>query len=226
MAELTRTRSMQDVVTKKKIAKADGGVEARAELLKYVRSHGGQRVIHSILIANNGMAATKSMLSMREWAYDTFGNERALSFVAMASSQDLDANAEFVRLADRVVVPVDRDRVDLAHPAAPVPVVPRNRVAEVVERAVVRGATGADERAYALAVGAPLAPTAARADGRHGLLDGRPRQRRLLQQLRAEEVGRRVGHIRLVEPEVVRAVARVGAVRREALREPLGLALA
>ena len=87
MAELTRTRSMQDVVTKKKIAKADGGVEARAELLKYVRSHGGQRVIHSILIANNGMAATKSIISMREWAFETFGNERALSFVTQAGTR-------------------------------------------------------------------------------------------------------------------------------------------
>ena len=93
MAELARTGSMRELVTKKKIAKADGGVEARAKLMEYVRAHGGQRVIHSILIANNGMAATKSIISMREWAFETFGNERALSFVAMASSQDLDANA-------------------------------------------------------------------------------------------------------------------------------------
>merc|ERR1719424_142604 len=49
------------------------------------------------------MAATKCIMSMRQWAYDTLGDSKALTFVAMASGQDLDANAEFVRLADRVI---------------------------------------------------------------------------------------------------------------------------
>ena len=49
------------------------------------------------------MAATKAMLSLREFAFDVLGDAKALTFVAMASGQDLDANAEFVRLADRVV---------------------------------------------------------------------------------------------------------------------------
>ena len=49
------------------------------------------------------MAATKAMLSLREFAFDVSGDAKALTFVAMASGQDLDANAEFVRLADRVV---------------------------------------------------------------------------------------------------------------------------
>ena len=56
-----------------------------------------------MLIANNGMAATKSIMSMRRWAYLELGDERALSFVAMATPEDLNANAEFVRLADEYV---------------------------------------------------------------------------------------------------------------------------
>ena len=44
-----------------------------------------------------------AMLSLREFAFDVLGDAKALTFVAMASGQDLDANAEFVRLADRVV---------------------------------------------------------------------------------------------------------------------------
>eukprot|EP01033_Poteriospumella_lacustris_P003046 gene3046-2231_t len=64
---------------------------------------GGKRVIQRILIANNGMAATKSILSMRQWAYTVLGDERAIEFVAMATRDDLNANAEFIRLADTFV---------------------------------------------------------------------------------------------------------------------------
>ena len=49
------------------------------------------------------MAATKSILSMRQWAYMELGDERAVQFVAMATPEDLKANAEFVRLADSFV---------------------------------------------------------------------------------------------------------------------------
>ena len=69
----------------------------------YVKSRGGDRVIRKVLIANNGMAATKSILSMRQWAYMELGDERAITFVAMATPEDLRANAEFVRLADSFV---------------------------------------------------------------------------------------------------------------------------
>lgn len=66
----------------------------------FVKARGGDRVIKKVLIANNGMAATKSIMSMRQWAYMTFGDERAIQFVAMATPEDLKANAEFIRLAD------------------------------------------------------------------------------------------------------------------------------
>jgi len=70
---------------------------------EYVKSRGGNRVIKKVLIANNGMAAAKSILSMRQWAYMEFGDERAVQFVAMATPEDLKANAEFIRLADSFV---------------------------------------------------------------------------------------------------------------------------
>ena len=69
----------------------------------YVKSRGGDRPIRKILIANNGMAATKSILSMRQWAYMELGDEKAIQFVAMATPEDLKANAEFIRLADSFV---------------------------------------------------------------------------------------------------------------------------
>ena len=73
------------------------------ELEEYVKIRGGDRVIRKVLIANNGMAATKSIMSMRQWAYMEFGDERVIQFVAMATPEDLKANAEFVRLADSFV---------------------------------------------------------------------------------------------------------------------------
>lgn len=46
----------------------------RAEIERFVDKAGGKRVIQRILIANNGMAATKAILSIRQWAYITFGD--------------------------------------------------------------------------------------------------------------------------------------------------------
>ena len=78
-------------------------VNKRDNVAKFVEKMGGKRTIQRILIANNGMAATKAILSMRQWAYVTLGDERAIEFVAMATRDDLNANAEFIRLADTFV---------------------------------------------------------------------------------------------------------------------------
>ena len=56
-----------------------------------------------MLIANNGIAAVKEIRSVRKWAYETFGDERAISFVVMATPEDLQANAEYIRMADQYV---------------------------------------------------------------------------------------------------------------------------
>ena len=83
---------------------------------EYVADRGGNLPIKKVLIANNGMAATKSILSMRQWAYMELGDENAIQFVAMASPEDLKANAEFVRLADSYVeVPAGVNRNNYAN---------------------------------------------------------------------------------------------------------------
>ncbi|ODQ67206.1 hypothetical protein NADFUDRAFT_49644 [Nadsonia fulvescens var. elongata DSM 6958] len=69
----------------------------------FVQSHNGHTVISSVLIANNGIAAVKEIRSVRKWAYETFGNERAISFTVMATPEDLEANAEYIRMADQYV---------------------------------------------------------------------------------------------------------------------------
>ena len=68
-----------------------------------------------ILIANNGMAAAKCIMSMRRWAFLTLGDEQALQFVAMvrasrcakrARSGDIEIKFGYLRPRARRVVPL------------------------------------------------------------------------------------------------------------------------
>jgi acetyl-CoA carboxylase/biotin carboxylase 1 len=56
-----------------------------------------------VLIANNGIAAVKEIRSVRKWAYEVFGDERAIQFTVMATPEDLRANADYIRMADQYV---------------------------------------------------------------------------------------------------------------------------
>eukprot|EP00978_Attheya_sp_CCMP212_P005429 scaffold12189_cov51-Attheya_sp.AAC.3 len=57
----------------------------------YVSELGGSKglVIEKVLIANNGVGAVKAIRSIRKWSYEVFGNERVISFVVMATPEDL-----------------------------------------------------------------------------------------------------------------------------------------
>jgi len=76
-----------------------------ANVASYVKELGGDKshVIEKVLIANNGVAAVKAIRSIRRWAYEVFGDERAIQFVVMATPEDLRANAEYIRMADVIV---------------------------------------------------------------------------------------------------------------------------
>lgn len=76
---------------------------AVSEVDKFCNALGGKKPIHSILIANNGMAAVKFIRSVRTWAYETFGTEKAILLVAMATPEDMRINAEHIRIADQFV---------------------------------------------------------------------------------------------------------------------------
>ncbi|XP_071847877.1 acetyl-CoA carboxylase-like isoform X3 [Apostichopus japonicus] len=75
-----------------------------ASSVEFVRKFGGDTVINTVLIANNGIAAVKCMRSMRRWAFEVFRNERAIRFVAMVTKEDLNANAEYIKMADHYVL--------------------------------------------------------------------------------------------------------------------------
>lgn len=76
---------------------------SRSAIDEFCNALGGNRPIHSILIANNGMAAVKFMRSVRTWSYETFGSEKAILLVAMATPEDMRINAEHIRIADQFV---------------------------------------------------------------------------------------------------------------------------
>lgn len=73
------------------------------DIAEYVEARKGTRVIRKILIANNGLAAVKGIRSMRKWAIETFNNASVLKFVVMATPEDIQSNAEYIRLADEMV---------------------------------------------------------------------------------------------------------------------------
>jgi acetyl-CoA carboxylase/biotin carboxylase 1 len=50
-----------------------------------------------------GIAAVKEIRSIRQWSYETFGAERAVEFTVMATPEDLQVNAEYIRMADRYI---------------------------------------------------------------------------------------------------------------------------
>jgi len=85
---------------------SDQNVHKRfANVAAYVKELGGDKshVIEKVLIANNGVAAVKAIRSIRGWAYDVFGDERAIQFVVMATPEDLRANAEYIRMGDVII---------------------------------------------------------------------------------------------------------------------------
>jgi acetyl-CoA carboxylase / biotin carboxylase 1 len=71
-----------------------------ASMRDYVDRMDGKRAITKVLIANNGIAAVKAIRSIKKWCYEAFGNEKVVSFVAMATPEDIAANAEYIHLAD------------------------------------------------------------------------------------------------------------------------------
>ncbi|KAI1006577.1 Acetyl-CoA carboxylase [Podosphaera aphanis] len=74
-----------------------------SKVKEFVAEHDGHTVITNVLIANNGIAAVKEIRSVRKWAYETFGDERAIQFTVMATPEDLQSNADYIRMADQYV---------------------------------------------------------------------------------------------------------------------------
>jgi acetyl-CoA carboxylase/biotin carboxylase 1 len=75
-------------------------IEFKKAIDAYITHLNGSWPIYKILIANNGLAALKKIKSIRKWCFSTFGYSQAIKLLVMATTDDLEANAEYIRLAD------------------------------------------------------------------------------------------------------------------------------
>ncbi|KAK2079983.1 hypothetical protein QBZ16_002378 [Prototheca wickerhamii] len=98
--ELSRSNQQSRSFTSRGVP---GRTDVSDELERRILEWQGDRAIHSVLVANNGLAAVKFIRSIRSWSYKTFGNERAVKLIAMATPEDMRADAEHIRMADQFV---------------------------------------------------------------------------------------------------------------------------
>uniref|UniRef100_M8BYH2 Acetyl-CoA carboxylase n=1 Tax=Aegilops tauschii TaxID=37682 RepID=M8BYH2_AEGTA len=102
------------------------------QITEFCKALGGDTPIRSVLVANNGMAAVKFMRSIRAWASETFGTDKAVLLVAMATPEDLRANAEHVRIADQFLeVPGGTNNNNYANVQLIVEIAERTRISAV-----------------------------------------------------------------------------------------------
>ena len=66
----------------------------------WVKACSGTRAIRKILVANNGMAAAKFIMSIRSFLFQTFGDENLIHIIAMATPEDMKASAKHLALAN------------------------------------------------------------------------------------------------------------------------------
>ena len=62
---------------------------------------GGDNPIHKVLIANNGLAAVKGIVSIRNWLHEHINDADAIQMTVLASPEDMSVNAEFIRLSNQ-----------------------------------------------------------------------------------------------------------------------------
>ncbi|VDN04662.1 unnamed protein product [Thelazia callipaeda] len=59
--------------------------------------------IKTLLIANNGMAAFKCVMSIRRWAQETFKDDRLFKFINLTTEQEISSNPEYLKMIDNFV---------------------------------------------------------------------------------------------------------------------------
>ncbi|KHN74327.1 Acetyl-CoA carboxylase [Toxocara canis] len=85
-------------------------VDQRAETFATVEEFLGRyadpkvaRPIKTLLIANNGMAAFKCVMSIRRWAQETFKDDRLFKFINLTTEQEIASNPEYLKMIDNFV---------------------------------------------------------------------------------------------------------------------------
>ncbi|CRG94893.1 biotin carboxylase subunit of acetyl CoA carboxylase, putative [Plasmodium gallinaceum] len=61
------------------------------------------KIIKKLLIANNGMAALKCILSLKEWLFKNFYDENLIKIIVLATEDDIKSNTKYISLSDKVI---------------------------------------------------------------------------------------------------------------------------
>ncbi|CAI2352153.1 unnamed protein product [Caenorhabditis sp. 36 PRJEB53466] len=71
---------------------------------EFVKQYAGSRSIRRVLVANNGLAAVKCLNSIRQWLQKQFDTSDVVSFVCIATPDELNAASQYLKLADELVM--------------------------------------------------------------------------------------------------------------------------
>ncbi|CAX65073.1 acetyl-CoA carboxylase [Caenorhabditis elegans] len=71
---------------------------------EFVKMLEGGRSIKRILVANNGLAAMKCLISIRQWLQNQFGTSGVVSFVCIATEDEMRSASHYLKLADEIVM--------------------------------------------------------------------------------------------------------------------------
>uniref|UniRef100_A0A8L8K586 Acetyl-CoA carboxylase n=1 Tax=Heligmosomoides polygyrus TaxID=6339 RepID=A0A8L8K586_HELPZ len=69
----------------------------------YVEDASKRRPIKKMLVATNGIAAVRCILSIRKLLMQLFRNDRIIKFICLTTEQEIRSNAEYLKLADHFV---------------------------------------------------------------------------------------------------------------------------
>ncbi|ULT93021.1 hypothetical protein L3Y34_002895 [Caenorhabditis briggsae] len=71
---------------------------------EFVRQFVGGKSIKRVLIANNGLAAMKCLISIRQWLQNQFVTSDVVSFVCIATEDEMKSASHYLKLADEIVM--------------------------------------------------------------------------------------------------------------------------
>uniref|UniRef100_A0A0N5B7M0 Acetyl-CoA carboxylase n=1 Tax=Strongyloides papillosus TaxID=174720 RepID=A0A0N5B7M0_STREA len=69
----------------------------------FVRDSSKARVIKKVLVATNGIAAVKCILSIRKLLMQLFRDDRIIKFICLTTEQEIQSHAEYLKMADYCV---------------------------------------------------------------------------------------------------------------------------
>ncbi|KAF1755629.1 hypothetical protein GCK72_012079 [Caenorhabditis remanei] len=71
---------------------------------EFVRQFEGGKSIKRVLIANNGLAAMKCLISIRQWLQNQFVTSDVVSFVCVATEDEMKSASHYLKLADEIIM--------------------------------------------------------------------------------------------------------------------------